>query len=232
MSQIFDFFLAPYQEASWFDISLELFAALFGIASVWFAKKEKIWVYPTGIISTILYIYICYKFILYGDMIINIYYSLMSVYGWYMWTRVTNDNVLEISRTNRIDKLKAVGIFFSTAIFVVFVYMKYDVINTKLGPSETFDYIAGNLGSLEVLKNITPYMDVITTGVFFAGMWLMANKKIENWILWIVGNIISVPLYFVKGLGFTAIQFTIFLILAIFGYIAWKKSLDNKHQIA
>jgi nicotinamide mononucleotide transporter len=228
MSQLFDFFLEPYKNAIWLDIFLEFTAAAFGIASVWFAKKEKIWVYPTGIVSTIIYIYLCYKFILYGDMIINVYYSIMSVYGWYLWTRVRESTKLQISRTNFWDKLKTVAIFVFTAVFTYVVYVQFDVIDTHLGVQETIDFVFSNLGSLEEIKNITPYLDTFTTGIFFAGMWLMAKKKIENWLFWIFGNIISVPLYFVKGLGFTAIQFTIFLILAIFGYIAWKKTLKNK----
>ena len=228
MSQLFDFFLEPYKDATWFAIFLEFAAAAFGIASVWFAKKEKIWVYPTGIISTIIYIYICYKFILYGDMIINVYYSIMSIYGWHLWTRVRENSKLEISRTNFWDKLKTIGIFIFTAVFTYVVYVHFDVIDKHLDVQETIDLVFSNFGSLAEIKTITPYLDTFTTGVFFAGMWLMAKKKIENWVFWIFGNIISVPLYFVKGLGFTAIQFTIFLILAIYGYIAWRKTLKNK----
>lgn len=208
MNQIFDFFLDPYRTATAFDISLEIFAVLTGIASVWYAKKEHILVYPTGIASTVAYVYICYKFTLYGDLIINIYYTLMSIYGWYMWTRIINNNQIEISRTTKVDKLKALGIFVSTAIFVVIVYVYFN----------RFD-------------RLTDYFDTFTTGIFFAAMWLMANKKIEHWGLWIAGNIISIPLYFIKGLGFSGIQFTIFLILAYLGYKSWKKTLDNKKSI-
>ncbi|MBC8755559.1 nicotinamide mononucleotide transporter [Kordia sp. YSTF-M3] len=232
MSQLFDFFLEPYKDAIWLDIILEFSAAAFGIASVWFAKKEKIWVFPTGIISTIIYIYLCYKFILYGDMIINMYYSIMSIYGWYLWTRVNNDTKLKISTTNFLDKLKAIAIFLFTAAFTYVVYVQYDIIDIHLDVNETIDFVFSNFGSIAEIKRITPYLDTITTGIFFSGMWLMAKKKIENWLFWIFGNIISVPLYFVKGLGFTAIQFTIFLILAIFGYIAWKKTLKNEVETA
>jgi nicotinamide mononucleotide transporter len=232
MSQLFDFFLEPYKNAIWLDIILEFSAAAFGIASVWFAKKEKIWVFPTGIISTIIYIYLCYKFILYGDMIINMYYSIMSIYGWYLWTRVSNDAKLKISTTSFLDKLKAIAIFLFTAAFTYVVYVQYDIIDIHLDVEETIDFVFSNFGSIAEIKTITPYLDTITTGIFFAGMWLMAKKKIENWLFWIFGNIISVPLYFVKGLGFTAIQFTIFLILAIFGYIAWKKTLKNEVKTA
>ncbi|WP_046756363.1 nicotinamide riboside transporter PnuC [Kordia jejudonensis] len=228
MSQLFDFFLEPYKEATSLDIFLEFAAAAFGIASVWFAKKEKIWVYPTGIVSTIIYIYICYKFILYGDMIINIYYSIMSIYGWYLWTRVRENTKLEISRTNFWDKLKTIFIFVFTAVFTYVIYVQYDVIDKHLDVNETIDLVFSSFGSLAEIKTITPYLDTFTTGIFFSGMWLMAKKKIENWMFWIFGNIISVPLYFVKGLGFTAIQFTIFLILAIFGYLEWRKTLKNK----
>ncbi len=207
MNQIFDFFLAPYQTATTLNIVLEICAVVFGIASVIYAKKESILVYPTGIISTIIYVYICYQFTLYGDLIINIYYTFMSVFGWYMWSRMMENNQLHISRTTKHDKLKAFGIFASTAIFVVLVYRYFD----------RFD-------------RMTDYFDTFTTGIFFAAMWLMANKKLAHWSLWIVGNLISVPLYFIKGLGFSGIQFTVFLILAYQGYFTWKKSLDSKKQ--
>ncbi|MCH2192565.1 nicotinamide riboside transporter PnuC [Kordia sp.] len=232
MSQFFDFLLEPYQGAFWVDVVLEILAAGFGIASVWFAKQEKIWVYPTGIISTLIYIYICYNFILYGDMIINVYYSIMSIYGWYMWTRIRDEVQLEISRTNFSQKLITLGIFLFTAAFTYVVYIQVEKIDVHLNVAETIDLFFSSFGSIEEIKTITPYLDIFTTGIFFSGMWLMANKKIENWMFWIFGNIISVPLYFVKGLGFTAIQFTIFLILAIFGYIAWRKTLNNKAEVA
>jgi nicotinamide mononucleotide transporter len=212
-------------------IMLEFIAAAFGIASVWFAKQEKIWVYPTGIISTIIYIYICYNGGLYGDTIINVYYSIMSIYGWYLWTRIHEDVKLEISRTNFVEKLITIGIFLFTAAFTYVVYIQVGRIDVHLNVSETINLVFSNLGSIAEIEKITPYLDIFTTGIFFAGMWLMANKKIENWMFWIFGNIISVPLYFVKGYGFTAIQFAIFLILAVFGYIEWRKILNNKAEV-
>ncbi len=207
MESIFDFFLEPYKTATTANIILEVLAAVFGIASVWFAKKESIWVFPTGIISTAIYVYICFNFTLYGDLIINIYYTLMSIYGWYMWTKMVKGHHLEITTLNKKDSIKALGIFVSTAVFVILVYLYFD----------RFD-------------RMTDYFDTFTTGVFFAAMWLMANKKIENWTLWIAGNIVSIPLYFVKGYGFTGIQYSIFLVLAIYGYLAWKKNLDKRKQ--
>lgn len=209
MNEIIDFFLKPYASASLGMILLEVAAVIFGVASVWFAKKENIWVFPTGIISTAIYVYICYRFVLYGDLIINVYYTAMSVYGWYMWSKMVEGHHIEITTMNKKDILKAIGIFAGTAIFVICVYLYFN----------RFD-------------RLTDYFDTFTTGVFFAAMWLMANKKIEHWLLWIAGNIISIPLYFIKGLGFSGIQFMIFLVIAIYGYKAWKKLLNSNRQIA
>lgn len=209
MNEILDFFFEPYELVSSFNIGLEILAVIFGVFSVWFAKNENIWVYPTGLISTVIYVYICFNYTLYGDLIINVYYTLMSLYGWYMWTKIIKGDHIKITTSNKKDILKAVGIFVSTATFVVFVYIYFN----------RFD-------------RLTDYFDTFTTGVFFAAMWLMANKKIEHWLLWIVGNIISIPLYFIKGLGFSGIQFTVFLMIAIFGYIEWKKHLNKDLAVA
>ena len=204
MKEIINFFIIPYATATTSQISLEILAVLFGIFSVIYAKKENILVFPLGIISTVLYVYICYQFTLYGDVIINIYYTLMSLYGWYLWRYKVGDQPLNITKSNMFDCFKAIGIFTSTAVFVIVVYLYF----------ERFD-------------RMTDYFDTFTTGIFFAAMWLMANKKIEHWLFWIVGNLISVPLYFVKGLGFSSLQFLVFLILAIQGCIQWKKHLNK-----
>lgn len=234
MNQLIDFFLEPYRTATTLNIALEFTAALFGVLSVYYAKKENILVFPTGIISTGIYVYLLSQWNLYGDLIINIYYTIMSLYGWYMWSRIIDEDQhhIPISRTTKKDKLKAFGIFLFTSVFVIIVYRFYNVMPNELNFSESINDAITKLGSgsLTEFRKGTPYLDTFTTGVFFAAMWLMANKKIENWTLWITGNIVSIPLYFVKGYGFTGIQYSIFLILAIFGYIAWKKNLDNKKQ--
>jgi len=232
MGDLIHFLLEPYETASWFNILMELTAALFGVISVFYAKKENILVFPTGIISTGIYVYLLSQWSLYGDLIINIYYTLMSAYGWYKWGKVIDDKDthISISRTNTKDKLKATGIFVFTSIFVIAVYRYYNVMPNNLGFSESVHYAYGKLtsGNLADFRKATPFLDTFTTGVFFSAMWLMANKKIENWILWIAGNIVSIPLYFVKGYGFTGIQYTIFLILAIMGYRSWRKIIDEQ----
>lgn len=202
MKEFIDFFFQPYYASSTLDVLLELIAVSFGIASVIFAKSENILVFPTGIISTILYVIICYKFILFGDMLINIYYTLMSLYGWYVWSfKVSGENIV-ITISKKDDLVKSVFIFLSTIVIISGIYIYFDR-----------------------MSNVTDYLDTFTSAIFFTAMWLMANKKIEHWIFWIIGNLISIPLYFVKGLGFSSIQFIIFLILAIIGYMEWKKNL-------
>lgn len=232
MNSIIDFFLEPYKSASILQIVLELIAATFGVVSVWFAKREHILVYPTGIISTGIYVYLLSQWNLYGDLIINIYYTLMSIYGWYMWSKIIDNkkNHIAISRTTKTDKLKALGIFLFTSIFVIIVYRYYNVMPNHLNFSQSVDFAILNLtsGKVDDFRAATPFLDTFTTGIFFAAMWLMALKKIENWTLWIIGNIVSIPLYFVKGYGFTGIQYVIFLLLAIQAYKQWKISLNKK----
>jgi len=200
-----EFLFSQYKEYPNYLIALELIAVGFGIISVWFAKKNNILVYPTGLVSTLIFVYILMEFQLYGDLIINFYYSIMSVLGWYLWSRIKNGaDEFPISVMNKKDFIISVMIFIVTLLFVVFVYLFFDK-----------------------FTDWTAYVDAFTTGLFFVGMWLMAKRKVENWILWIIADIISVPLYFHKGLTFSSLQFSIFTILAILGYLEWKKRLHK-----
>lgn len=206
MNTIFDFFFGQYSEYSTLHIVLEIIATVFGLISVILARANNIWVYPTGIISTAIYVYLLLQWSLLGDMMINGYYFIMSIYGWYIWTKkVDETHVTPISRTNTEEKNIAAIIFTMTLLFIYGVYVVFDKWN-----------------------DWTAYVDTLTTGIFFVGMWLMAKRKIENWIFWIIGDIISVPLYFYKGFTFTSFQYLLFTIIAIFGYLTWKKNLDRK----
>ncbi|WP_204344222.1 nicotinamide riboside transporter PnuC [Psychroserpens algicola] len=208
MNHIFEFLFGQYNTYSNTDIVLEITAVIFGFLSVWSSKQNKIWVFPTGMISTAIFVYLLVKWELLGDMMINVYYFIMSVYGWYIWTRKVHDtHVTPISRTTSKEKQISVVIFIATLAFVYIVYQAFD---------KWTSWVA--------------YVDTITTAIFFVGMWLMARRKLENWIFWIIGDIISVPLYFYKGFTFTSFQYLGFTFIAIFGYLAWKKSL-NKSQI-
>lgn len=236
MNEFLYFFWQPYESASVINIVLEFVAAFFGVLSVFYARKENILVFPTGIISTAIYVYLLSQWMLYGDLIINIYYTLMSAYGWYKWSAVIDnqDHHIAISRTNGMDKLKAVGIFLFTSVFVIVVYRYYDVMPNQFGFIDSVEFAWKHIvsGNIDDFRLATPFLDTFTTGIFFSAMWLMANKKLENWTLWIVGDIVSIPLYFVKGYGFTGIQYAVFLVIAIFGYIEWRRqiNLSNHHD--
>ena len=206
---MFDLLFQQYSDYQTLDISLEIIAVVFGILSVWFSKKNNILVYPTGMISTSIFTYLLFKWSLLGDMMINAYYFMMSIYGWYIWTRKVNNIVTPISKVSSPEKITSFIIFFFSLSFVYGIYNYFD----KWG-----SYIS--------------YIDNFTTAIFFVAMWLMANRKIESWIFWIIGNIISIPLYFYKGLTFTSIQYIIFTVIAISGYYTWKKILDNSNQTA
>ena len=198
-----DFFLNAYSNVSMTHIILEFIVFVFGILSVWYARQENIWVYPTGLIATIISTYLLFVAGYLGDMMINGYFSIMSVYGWYKWTRKIKDSDnLPISRTNSKEKIIGIVLFVVT-IFVVFAIYKL------------FDY--------EINKD--NYVDMVASGIFFTGMWYMANKKIENWTLWIIGDLIVTPLYAYRGLGMLSLQYLIFTILAISAYLEWRKIL-------
>ncbi len=210
MNHISDFFLEPYRTTPAILIVLEIIAFVFGILSVWYAKKERILVYPTGLVATIISVYLLYKAGYLGDVIINIYYSVMSFYGWWNWSRKKgNQYAVPISRTN--TKEKTIGFF----LFIVTMIVTY-------GVYKAYDY------TLEFVN----YVDILTSGIFFTAMWYMANKKLENWTLWIIADLITIPLYAYRGLGILSLQYLIFTILAVQGYLQWKKSLDSKHQTA
>ena len=198
-----------YSQYSNTDISLEIIAVFFGFLSVWFSKNNNILVFPTGMINTSIFVYLLLKWSLLGDMIINAYYFIMSIYGWYFWLKGTNNTVSPISKVSNTDIRIVVLLFISSSVFVSLVYSFFDKWET-----------------------IVSYIDILTTAIFFAAMWLMAKRKVESWIFWIVGNIISVPLYLHKGLAFTSIQYFIFTVIAIAGYIKWKELYNKQIQTA
>jgi nicotinamide mononucleotide transporter len=204
-----DFFLDAYENKSTLDIILEAIVFFFGIISVYFAKKENILVYPTGIIATILTVYLLYEAGYFADMTINIYFSVMSIYGWINWARIKEgEHVVHISRTTTREKIIGILLFFLT---IVVTYLIYQLFGQEINPEN--------------------YIDIITSGIFFTGMWYMALKKIENWTLWIIGDFIAIPLYGYRGLGMLSLQYVVFTVLAILAYLEWRKILNRNQQI-
>ena len=208
MNPIFDFFLDAYATTPVIRIVLEAVAFVFGIVSVIYAKKENIRVYPTGLIATIISIYLLYTAGYFGDMMMNFYYSVMSVFGWWNWSRVQNGTYqTKISRTTLGQKWLGVLLCILTMIVTFTVYKLF--------------------GARILPEN---YIDILTSGMFFTAMWYMATKKIENWTLWIIADLITVPLYAYRGLGMLSLQYLIFTFLAIQGYKQWNQILKTQKK--
>ena len=203
-----DFFLNSYKDKAVLDIFIEIIVFFFGIMSVIYAKKENILVFPVGLIATVLTVYLLYKVGYFADMTVNIYYSIMSVYGWINWSKKKGD-VPEYQISRATKKQKWLGLL----MFTITICVMY-------GIYKLFDQ--------PILQE--NYIDIFTTGIFFTGMWFMALKKIENWTLWIIGNLISIPLYGYRGLGILSLQFIIFTILAIMAYREWNAIIQQQTQ--
>ena len=199
-SEIYQQFIDGMKDTS----RLEYIAVFTGIASVWFSRLENIWVYPTGLINTIIYIYISFKGGLLGEASVNFYYTVMSIYGWLLWTRKDQEHkpILHISKASKKEWLVQLSFFavFYIIIFFVLTYLKKD-------------FAPGAI----------PWADAFASATAFTGMWLMTKKKVESWYWWIATNIASIPLYFVKHYVFTSVYYVVLLIMAVFGLLEWLK---------
>lgn len=189
---------------------LELFAALLGIISVWYARKENILVFPFGIASVLIYVYICFGARLYANAGINAVYFLSNVYGWFMWSRTGKDNE-RLKITSNTVKQSAISLFSVVLVYgVVFLLLRWV-----------------NRSDTAYIQSYVPYIDAFNTAFFLVATILMAVKKVENWIFWIIGDAVSIPIYLSQGLYFTSGQYAVFLVLAILGWREWKRKISN-----
>lgn len=188
---------------------IEMFAALLGIISVWYARKENILVFPFGIANVLIYIYICFTARLYANAGINAVYLISNIYGWYMWARKDENNgSLQITRNTSKQNV-------SSWVSVVVVYV-----------AAFFVLREANKTDPDYLHSYLPYIDSFNTSFFLVATILMAVKKAENWVFWIIGDLVSIPIFISQGLYFTGIQYMVFLVLAILGWIEWKKKVE------
>ena len=192
---------------------LEAIAVISGIVSVWFSRKENILVYPTGLLNTTIYIYLSSKGNLLGEASVNIYYTIMSLYGWFLWTRVDPKKqtlILKITKSTLKDWRNQLLFFIG---FYLVIYFSLVLLKKEFAPEAI------------------PWADALASASAYTGMWLMAKKKLESWIWWIVTNIVSIPLYFIKGYAFTSFQFIILLIIAIAGWKSWSDKIKHGHDV-
>ena len=186
----------------------EVIAVLTGILSVWLTRKENVILYPVGICSVSIWIYLCWIGDLFGQSIINLFFLLMNLYGWYNWQLKDDSQKLkiQIKNNNNSENLMVIiaSIILSAIVFVVIIqFQKEDA---------SLFYVI---------------LESIITGLNFAAMWLMAWKRIEHWYLWIIGDIMCIPLFVFKNYTLGVIQFAIFIVIAYQGLKDWKIKLQN-----
>jgi nicotinamide mononucleotide transporter len=191
---------------------IEAIAVISGIVSVWYSRKENILVFPTGLLNTTIYIYLSFKGHLLGEASVNLYYTIMSLYGWYLWTRKNQTNqelILQITNSNTKERIQQF-LFFAGVYAIIYFALVY--LKKSFAPEAI------------------PWADALASASAYTAMWLMAKKKVESWFWWVLTNIASIPLYFIKGYTFTSVQFIVLLILAIAGWIEWsRKANDGKN---
>jgi nicotinamide mononucleotide transporter len=199
MQQIISQFISDIHQTGW----LEFIAVVTGIASVLFSRKENILVYPVGMISTGIFIWLYIIHGLYADASVNFYYTVMSIAGWLMWSKKTEGKAaLIITASSKTDWRNAFTFFFICWVILYLLLHHFT-------------------------DSTVPVADSFTSAAAFTGMWLMNKKKLENWTWWIITDLASIPLNFYKHLVFTSFQYLVFLILAVMGYITWRKKINH-----
>lgn len=198
MEQIYQEVLKGFQQMT----LLEGIAVLFGVISVLCSRQNSVWVYPTGLVSTGIYTYMLAQvdFKLYAEAALNAYYFIMSIYGWYYWSRntTTAGNQVGISAVNRRELGTAVGIVVIGWGIIYFLLRRFS-------------------------DSDVPILDAFVSATACAGMWLLAKRKIENWIFLNISNFVAVPLLFYKHLALTALLTIFLFIVAVNGYFHWRK---------
>jgi len=204
MYDVLEFLFRQYKDYTFVQIILEAVAVVLGIVSVVYSKKNSILLYPAAIVSALIYIYLLWQWQLFGDLIINMYYFYMGIYGWLLWRKpYRNDSdILKITKISHQDCLKSLFIFIFSIIFVSTIYIVFN----------RFD-------------KWWAYADIFMTGLLFVGTWQLAKRKLENWLFLIAGDIIAIPLFYLKGYTLTSILNVVLTVIAIYGYLAWKKIL-------
>lgn len=221
---LYELFLKPYEAYTPTQIALEITAALFGIISVVFSIRKNIWVYPTGIISTAIYVYILFMFGLLGDCMINVYYTVMSIYGWVLWSRNAEDHIhVTVSWATKKEWNISGLLFIFSFLLVSMIYYYKAFINNHFVWDEKVASLLG-LNHMDWAN----WLDILVTSIFLVGMWLMAKRRVDNWAFWIIGDLICIPMFIYKGLGITSLQYLVFSVMAVYGFKAWKASLKTQ----
>ncbi|RIJ47010.1 nicotinamide riboside transporter PnuC [Maribellus luteus] len=182
---------------------IEVLGAILGMIYIFFSIRQNIFTWPTGLISSFLYVIVFFDAKLYADMGLQVYYVVISLYGWYFWLKgKKTDADTQVPVRLTAPKLRYLLVAASVVLYALILF---------------------------ILKNFTdsdvPYMDSLTTALSIVATWMLAKKYIEHWLIWIFVDAVSAGLYVYKGLWATVILFLIYTFMAIYGYFAWKKDL-------
>ncbi len=189
---------------------LEIFGTLVGLVYLWLEYKASIYLWIAGIIMPAIYLFVYYEAGLYADFGINIYYLVVAVYGWFVWKYggdKQHKTELPITRTHRRQYLPLTIVFIVTWLLIAWVLIHFT-------------------------NSDVPWLDSFTTALSIVGMWMLARKYVEQWLAWIGVDIVSAGLYIYKDLHFTAALYALYTIIAIFGYLKWKKMMNQKPNTA
>lgn len=186
---------------------LEWIGVGFGVAQVLLARANKIWLYPCGIISVAVSIYIFYQAGLFAESGLNVYYLVMSFYGWWLWIKRKGQPPLQVGWSTKREWLITAGIVVSGFVLLYLILAHFT-------------------------SSTVPAWDAWVSATAWAGMWLLARRRIENWVLLNISNLFAIPLLFHKGLPLYGLLTIFLFIVAILGYLEWRKILKQQNQAA
>jgi nicotinamide mononucleotide transporter len=194
---------------AWFvDNYIEIVGALLSLIYLFLSIKQKIWLWPVGLLSAVFYVIVFYQSKFYADMSLNVYYFFISIYGWLTWSgaKSRKNIVLHVRRAR--SKERVILVLLIIAIFGLLGYFLDNYTDSPI-----------------------PYWDAFTTSGSIIATWMLAKKIIEHWIIWVVVDLVSLGLYIEKGLYPTASLFAVYAIMAIFGYLSWKRIIKTSLSI-
>ncbi len=186
----------------------EILGTVFSLIYLYFSIKQNIWLWPLGLISSAIYVYVFLNAGIYADMALQVYYVVISFYGWYHWSRgAKNKKGATNLPVRRTDELTAGYLLIITSVlFVVISQILLHYTNSQI-----------------------PYWDAFTTATSITATWMLAKKYIEHWLIWIVVDLVSSALYVYKNLYFTVFLYLVYTAMAIVGYLQWKKKMVNTY---
>jgi nicotinamide mononucleotide transporter len=189
---------------------IEILGAVLGILYIFFSIRQHILTWPTGLLTSLFYIYVFYTSGFYADMGLQLYYVVVSIYGWYYWVRGGQKETggpqekVPVKHTSRRGWFRISLVTVAVYGLLLFILLRFT-------------------------DSTVPFMDAFTTALSITATWMLAKKYIEHWLIWIVTDMVSIGLYIYKGLWPTVILFIVYTVLAVSGYMEWKKDFEKKH---